>query len=176
MHMLWVNTGLSRKTSLICILIGLLILFFSPFIPGIIGILLSAVLFILSLILIGIGITTKGTGFSLPILIIGLTGGALSLFALISPETTISLMGIILGVIILIAGVSQLFFSPQFIPDRLSWIFLIMGGIATIIVGLSLILFPKEGMQLFIAFLGCYLILYGIIGYFKSDTNFCFRV
>lgn len=173
MQMIWVSNRGSGQTALVSILFGLLLLIFSPFIPGLIGIFLAAAIFILSLALIGIGITMRGTGLSVPLIIIGVIGGGLSLYALLSPEVTVSLMGILLGIVILIMGVSQLFFSPQFIQDRLSWFFLIGGGIITLLVGFYMILYPQEGMQLVMAFLGCYLIIYGIIGYIRSRKVPC---
>ena len=110
----------------------------------------------------------RGTVFSLPLVILGLVGGFLSLYALLTPEVTVSFMGLLLGIVILLMGISQLFFSPKFIEDKLSWFFLVGGGIVTILVGFYMILYPQEGMQLVMAFLGLYLIIYGIIGFFRS--------
>ncbi|NLV25742.1 MAG: hypothetical protein GXY48_01015 [Methanomicrobiales archaeon] len=168
MQMIWVSSQASKQTAFFSIFFGLVLLVFSPFIPGLIGIFLAAAILILSLACIGMGITMRGTVFSLPLVILGLVGGFLSLYALLTPEVTVSFMGLLLGIVILLMGISQLFFSPKFIEDKLSWFFLVGGGIVTILVGFYMILYPQEGMQLVMAFLGLYLIIYGIIGFFRS--------
>jgi len=171
MQMIWVSTRAPRQTAALSILFGLVLLLFSPFIPSLIGIMLVAVILIVSLALIGMGFTLKGSGLSLPFIIIGIIGGCLSLYALMTPDVTVSLMGVLLGIVILLMGISQLFFSPGFILDRLSWFFLIFGGIIAILVGFYMILFPLEGMQLVMVFLGCYLMVYGIIGFFRANKK-----
>lgn len=172
--MIWVNTGMSRQTTVVAILIGLLMLVFSPFIPGIIGVFLAAVIFLISLIIVGIGYSVRGSGFSVPFMLLGIIGVCVSLYALFNPDITVSLMGILLGVIILMMGIMQLGFSSGFVQDRLSWIFLIIGGLLSIFVGFYLILYPQDGMQLLVVFIGCYLIAYGVIGVIRgrsSQTN-----
>lgn len=172
MNCIWLSSPSSGLTPLLSIIVGVILLIFSPFIPGLIGIVLAAIILILSLVLIGLGITMKGTGLSLPLIIMGLIGGVLSFYALVSPDVTASFIGILLGIAILLIGVSQLFFSPGFIHDRVTWLFLIGGGIVTILAGFYLILFPREGMQLVILFLGCYLIVYGLISLIKRRNTF----
>lgn len=171
MNMIWVSTGMSRQTTVVAILIGLLMLVFSPFIPGIIGVFLAAVIFLISLIIVGIGYSVRGTGFSVPFMLLGIIGVCVSLYALFNPDMTVSLMGILLGVIILMMGIMQLGFSSGFVQDRISWIFLIIGGLLSIFVGFYLILYPQDGMQLLVVFIGCYLIAYGVIGVIRGRSS-----
>ncbi len=169
--MIWVSTGLSRPAGLASLLTGLLLLIFSPFIPGFIGIFIAAVLFILSLIIAGISFSVKGSGVFAPFLLLGIIGACISLFALFNPDITVSLMGILLGVIILMMGIMQIGFSTGFSQDRVSWLFLIIGGLLSIFVGFYLILSPQEGMQLLIVFIGCYLVAYGLIGIIRGRNQ-----
>ena len=92
--MIWVSTGMSRQAAVVAILIGLIMLIFSPFIPNVIGVFLAAIIFLISLIIVGIGYSVRGSGFSVPFIILGIIGGAVSLFALFNPDMTVSLMGI----------------------------------------------------------------------------------
>ena len=171
MNMIWVSTGMSRQAAVVTILIGLLMLVFSPFIPGIIGVFLAAVIFLISLIIVGIGYLVRGSGFSVPFILLGIIGVCVSLYALFNPDMTVSLMGILLGVIILMMGIMQLGFSSGFVQDRISWIFLIIGGLLSIFVGFYLILYPQDGMQLLVVFIGCYLIAYGVIGVIRGRSS-----
>ena len=172
MQMIWVSSPGTRNAPVLAVIFGVILLFFSPFIPGLIGIFLAAAILILSLSLIGLGFSLRNTGFFLPLLAIGIIGGVLSLYALLTPDTTVSFMGMLLGFVMLIMGIGQLFFSPSFVPDRLSWFFLVCGGVLTILVGLYLILSPREGMQIVTIFLGCYLLLYGLIGLLKRRKSY----
>lgn len=169
--MIWVSTGMSRQAAVVAILIGLIMLIFSPFIPNVIGVLLAAIIFLISLIIVGIGYSMRGSGFSVPFIILGIISGAVSLFALFNPDMTVSLMGILLGVVVLMMGIMQLGFSSGFIQDRLSWLFLIVGGLLSIVVGFYLILYPQDGLQLLVVFIGCYLIVYGVIGVIRGRTS-----
>ncbi|MDD3574808.1 MAG: DUF308 domain-containing protein [Methanospirillum sp.] len=169
--MIWVSTGMSRQAAVVAILIGLIMLIFSPFIPNVIGVFLAAIIFLISLIIVGIGYSVRGSGFSVPFIILGIIGGAVSLFALFNPDMTVSLMGILLGVVVLMMGIMQLGFSSGFIQDRLSWLFLIIGGVLSIVVGFYLILYPQDGMKLLIVFIGCYLIVYGVIGVIRGRSS-----
>lgn len=169
--MIWVSTGMSRQAGVVAILIGILMLVFSPFIPGIIGVFLAAVIFLISLIIVGIGYSVRGSGFSVPFLLLGIIGICVSLYALLNPDITVSLMGILLGVMILMMGIMQLGFSSGFVQDRISWLFLIIGGLFSIFVGFYLILYPQDGMQLLIVFIGCYLIAYGVIGVIRGRST-----
>jgi|GEM_PF-1516578 len=171
MHMIWVSRGISQKAGVVAILIGLLMLVFSPFIPGIIGVFLAAIIFLISLIIVGIGYSVRGSGFSVPFILLGLIGVCVSLFALFNPDMTVSLMGILLGVVILMMGIMQLGFSSGFVQDRLSWFFLIIGGVLSIVIGFYLILYPQDGMKLLIVFIGCYLIAYGVIGVIRGRSS-----
>lgn len=162
---------MSRQAAVVTILIGLLMLVFSPFIPGIIGVFLAAVIFLISLIIVGIGYLVRGSGFSVPFILLGIIGVCVSLYALFNPDMTVSLMGILLGVIILMMGIMQLGFSSGFVQDRISWIFLIIGGLLSIFVGFYLILYPQDGMQLLVVFIGCYLIAYGVIGVIRGRSS-----
>lgn len=162
---------MSRQAAVVTILIGLLMLVFSPFIPGIIGVFLAAVIFLISLIIVGIGYSVRGSGFSVPFILLGIIGVCVSLYALFNPDMTVSLMGILLGVIILMMGIMQLGFSSGFVQDRISWIFLIIGGLLSIFVGFYLILYPQDGMQLLVVFIGCYLIAYGVIGVIRGRSS-----
>ncbi|HPP78221.1 DUF308 domain-containing protein [Methanospirillum sp.] len=162
---------MSRQAGMVAILIGLLMLVFSPFIPGIIGVFLAAVIFLISLMLVGIGSSVRGSGFSVPFILLGLIGVCVSLYALFNPDMTVSLMGILLGVVILMMGIMQLGFSSGFVQDRISWLFLIIGGMLSTLVGFYLILYPQDGMQLLIVFIGCYLIAYGVIGVIRGGSS-----
>ena len=172
MQMIWVSSPGTRNAPVLAVIFGVILLFFSPFIPGLIGIFLAAAILILSLTLIGLCFTIRNTGFFLPLLVIGIIGGALSLYALLTPDTTVSFMGIILGLVLLIMGIGQLFISPSFVLDRLSWFFLVCGGVLTLLIGFYLILSPQEGMQIVTIFLGCYLVLYGLIGFFRRRKSY----
>jgi len=172
MQMIWVSSPGTRNAPVLAVIFGVILLLFSPFIPGLIGIFLAAAILILSFSLIGIGFTMRNTGFSLPLVAIGIIGGVLSLYALLTPDATVSFMGMLLGFVMLLMGIGQLFFSPSFIRDRLSWFFLVCGGVFTILVGFYLIISPQGGMQIVTIFLGCYLVLYGLIGLFRRRKSY----
>ncbi len=171
MDMIWVSTGSSREAALAPLLIGLLLLVFSPFIPAFIGIFIAAILFVFSLLIAGISFSVKGTAFFAPALLLGIIGACMSLFALFNPDITVSLMGILLGVIVLMMGIVQIGFSPGFSHDTVSFLFLIIGGLLSVVVGVYLMLSPQEGMQLLVVFIGCYLIVYGLIGVIRGRSQ-----
>ena len=104
-------------------------------------------------------------------MLLGIIGVFVSLYALLNPDMTVLLMGILLGVMILMMGIMQLGFSSGFIQDRVSWLFLIIGGMLSIVVGFYLILYPQDGMKLLIVFIGCYLIAYGVIGVIRGRSS-----
>jgi len=164
MQMIWITSPETRRSSGIFFLFaGILILLFSPFIAGLVGIFLSSLVLIVSIILLGFGIMMQIGSFRFPVIIMGLVGFVLGLAALLSPDLAVSALGIILGIWMFLLGLGQLTFASAFAADRLYYLLALLAGTVTVIVGLFLILSPVEGMQIMVAFFGCYLIVLGIL-------------
>jgi uncharacterized membrane protein HdeD (DUF308 family) len=103
-------------------------------------------------------------------MLLGIIGVFVSLYALHNPDITVSMMGILLGVMILMMGIIQLGFSSGFVQDRISWLFLIFGGMLSIVVGFYLILYPQDGCS-FLSFYRMLLIAYGVIGVIRGRSS-----
>lgn len=168
--MVWISSPQSRKGSgVVAFIIGILILLFSPLVAGLIGVFLSAVVLIISIIILVVGITIRGSGISIPMIVLGIVGSLIGLSALFSPELAVSALGILLGLWMIILGIGQLVFASAFSADRLYHILTILGGILTTSVGLFLLFSPIEGMHIMVLFLGCYLMVYGILNLIRPQ-------
>ena len=164
MELVWISSPQSRKGSgVVALIIGLLLLLFSPQVSGLIGICIAAIILVLSLILLGFGVMIRGSGFSFLLIIFGIIGFLLGFSALLSPVLAIMVLGIFLGFWVFLIGCGQLALAFRYAMDRWYQMFIMFGGILTVLVGLYLILSPVEGMQIMVVFLGCYLIGYGIL-------------
>lgn len=172
MQVIWQSSNKNTKFYIVSIVTGIILLLFSPFIIAMIGIFFSAVVLIISLTLLGSGLLLRGSSFTIPLIIIGLVGCFFSMYALLFPHVIVSFIGISMGIFVLVIGIVHLFFSSGFRDDSVSWFFLIFGGITSMIVGLYLIFFPLEGMQLVMIFIGFYLISYGIIGTIRMRRSY----
>jgi len=164
MEMIWITSPQSRRGSgVVALVLGLFILLFSPLVASLIGVFLSVLVLIISIIILVFGLMLRGSGFSLPIIILGIVGSLIGLSALLSPELAVSVLGILLGFWMLILGIGQLALASAFTVDRLYQVLTIIGGLLTTLVGVFLIFSPVEGMRIMVVFLGCYLMVYGIL-------------
>ncbi len=168
--MIWISSPQSRKGSGVgALIIGILILLFSSLVASLIGVFLSAIVLIISIIILVFGLMMRGSGFSLPVIILGTIGSLIGLSALLSPELAVSVLGILLGLWMILLGIGQLVFASTFSGDRLYHILTILGGTLTAFVGLFLFFSPVEGMRIMVLFLGCYLIGYGLLNLFRPQ-------
>lgn len=164
MQMVWISSPQTRRSSgIVSLVAGIIILLFSPFIASLIGIFLSSLVLIISLILFGLGVMIQGGSFRFPMIIMGLVGFILGLAALLSPDLAISALGIILGIWMFLLGLGQLTLASVFSVDRFYYLLTLLAGTLTVIVGLFLILSPVQGMQIMVVFFGCYLLVLGIL-------------
>ncbi|HWQ65809.1 MAG TPA: DUF308 domain-containing protein [Methanospirillum sp.] len=164
MELLWVSSSQTRKSSgVVAIIIGLLLLIFSPNIPGFIGLLLSSVIFVFSLIILITGMNVKKTVVALPMISLGIIGGLLGMTALLAPDLAVSFMGVILGIGVIVLGIIQLAFLSAFASHQVSHKLLLIAGIITVIIGVFLLFSPQEGLRWVIVFFGGYFIVYGCI-------------
>lgn len=171
--MVWISSPQSRKGSgVVALIIGIIILLFSPLITSLIGVFLSAMVFVISLIILGFGISMRASGFSLPMIVLGIAGSLLALSALLSPDLAVSVLGILLGIWMILLGIGQLIFASVFSADRLYYALIVLGGLFTVIVGLYLIFSPVDGMNIMILFLGCYLIVYGVLNLLRPQRSY----
>lgn len=173
MEMIWISSPQNRKGSGVgALIIGILILLFSSLVASLIGVFLSAIVLIISIGILVFGMMMRGSGFSLPILILGTIGTLIGLSALFSPDLVVSVLGILLGLWMILLGISQLVFASTFSGDRLYHILIILGGTLTMFVGLFLIFSPVEGMRIMVIFLGCYLTGYGMLSLIRPQHSY----
>jgi uncharacterized membrane protein HdeD (DUF308 family) len=172
MELVWISSPQSRRVSgVFALIIGILILLFSSLLTGLLGIFLSAVVLIVSIIILVVGYTMRNSGFSFPVIVLGILGPLMGLTALLSPELAVSALGIFLGLLMILLGAGHLFLASAFSADRLYYILLILGGILAVVVGIFLIFSPVEGVQVMVMFLGCYLIVYSILGLIRPQRT-----
>lgn len=172
MQMIWISSPRTQRSSgLVSLIAGIIILFFSPFIASLIGIFLSSLVLIVSLMLLGFGIMMKEGSFRFPLVIMGLVGFILGLAALLSPDLAVSALGIILGIWMFLLGLGQLTLASAFSGDNLYYLLVLLGGTLTVLVGLFLILSPIQGMQIMVVFFGCYLVVLGILSLIRPGNS-----
>lgn len=164
MELVWISRPQNRRSSgIISLILGVILLLFAPFVTSLIGTLLSAIVLIISLILMITGATMQSTGLRLPLVILGAIGSLLGLAALISPDLAVSVIGIFIGVWLILLGAGQLMLASRFMTDRIYYVLTLLAGTATIIIGLYLILSPIKGMEIVVLFVGWYLVAFGIL-------------
>ena len=172
MQMIWISSPQARRSSgILSLILGILILLFTPFITSLIGVFLSSLVLIISIILLVFGMM-MGTGFRIPLIVIGLIGSLLGLSALLSPDLAISALGIILGIWMILLGLGQLTLVSALSSSRLYYLLTLLAGILTVIIGLFLILSPLQGMQIMVVFFGCYLTAYGILSLLRPEYSY----
>jgi uncharacterized membrane protein HdeD (DUF308 family) len=168
MEFVWVSTPQSQRSSgLVALIIGIIILLFAPFVTSLIGTVLSAIVLVISVGMIISGAMMRGIGFGLALLILGILGFCLGITALVSPDLAVSVLGIFLGVWMFFLGAGQLLLASRFSADKLYYILALLGGTLTVIVGLFLLVSPVQGMQIMVFFLGCYLLVFGLMSLFR---------
>jgi uncharacterized membrane protein HdeD (DUF308 family) len=170
--MVWISSHENRRsTGIVSLAGGIVILLFSPFIASLIGIFLSSLVLIVSLLLLGFGVTMKRGSFMLPIIIMGVVGFFLGMAALLYPDLAVSALGIILGIWMFLFGLGQLTLASSVSYDRLSYLLVLLAGTLTVIVGLFLILSPVQGMEIMVVFFGCYLVVLGILTLIRDRSS-----
>lgn len=173
MEFVWISTPQSQRSSgLVALLIGIIILLFAPFVTSLIGTLLSAIVLVVSIGMIISGAMMRGIGFGLALLILGILGFCLGITALVSPDIAVSVLGIFLGVWMFFLGAGQLLLATRFSADKFYYIMALLGGTLTVIVGLFLLISPVQGMQIMVLFLGCYLLVFGLMSLFRPRYSY----
>ncbi len=168
MEFVWISSPQNQRSSgLVALIIGIIILLFAPFVTSLIGVVLSAVVLVISIGMIITGVMLRGAGFGLPLILLGILGLCLGIAALVSPDLAVSVLGIFLGVWMFFLGAGQLVFASRLSADKLYYVLALLGGTLTVIVGLFLLVSPVQGMQIMVFFLGCYLLVFGLLSLFR---------
>ncbi len=172
MKTIWFSSPEVRKTSAIgSFIAGFLIILLAQFIPSLIVILMSLFVLLLSVLLLITGVSLRGTTLSIVMIILGVLGCILSMSTIITPDMAVSFLGVLIGIWVILLGIIQFGYAPTQSSDKWSFFFMIVSGIVSILVGIFLLFEPYEGLYLLTLFFGIYLIISGILLFFKRDKK-----
>lgn len=173
MEVVWISSPQSQRSSgVVALIIGIIILLFAPFITSLIGTVLSAIVLVVSIIMIISGMMIRGAGFGLPLIILGILGSFLGIGALTSPDLAVSVLGIFFGVWMFLLGAGQLVFASALSADKLYYALTLLGGTLTVLVGVFLLISPVQGMQIMVFFFGCYLLVFGLLSLMRPRYSY----